>query len=73
MPMQQHMPLDIASVFPISDRQSARLMRYKARCLRRAGVLSAQEETAVMQRAEGYLVSIQPSQLPRLPERMIWA
>lgn len=71
--MQQQMPLDIASAFPMSDRQSARLMRYKARCLRRAGVLSAAEETAVMRRAESYLVTIQPAQIARLPERMIWA
>jgi hypothetical protein len=49
------MQLNLDQVFPISDAPSARLMKLKALCLFRAGVVSAAERTAVERRAEAVL------------------
>ena len=46
-----HRPLTMELIFPIRDEPSARLMRVKAQCLYRAGVISEREEQAVLGRA----------------------
>ena len=49
------MLLDLDLAFPIKDLPSARLMKLKAHCLARAGVLSEDERMAVEERADVYL------------------
>jgi hypothetical protein len=43
--------MDLDRIFPMQDEPSARLMKLKAFCLSRAGVLSAEEEAEVRARA----------------------
>lgn len=45
------MPLDLNRLFPMQDPPSARLMKLKAFCLYRAGVLSEAERAAVARKA----------------------
>ncbi len=49
------MPLDLNRLFPIKDLPSARLMKLKAHCLSRAGVLSDDERAMIGQKAEKFL------------------
>jgi hypothetical protein len=48
-------PLDIDTIFPITDAASAALMAIKADCLRRAGVVSDQEKERVDDRIRTFL------------------
>ena len=57
------MPLDLNRLFPIKDLPSARLMKLKAHCLFRAGVLSAEERAQVRGKGQGLLAA------PALPRR----
>jgi hypothetical protein len=56
------MPLDIGQIFPISDAPSAQLMKLKASCLFRAGILTARERAAVARKAREALSA--PSATP---------
>ena len=47
--------LNLNQIFPIQDSLSARLMKVKAMCLLRAGVVSQQEREQVQQKADAYL------------------
>jgi hypothetical protein len=49
------MPRDLNQLFPIKDLPSARLMKLKAMCLFRAGVLSEAERAAVARRALAFI------------------
>jgi len=49
------MPLDMGRIFPIFDAPSARLMKLKAACLFRAGVLSTSQRAAVRRRVDEVL------------------
>jgi hypothetical protein len=49
------MPLDLNQLFPIKDLPSARLMKLKAICLHRAGVLNEAEKAAVLRKAKAYI------------------
>jgi hypothetical protein len=44
--------LDVDRIFPVADAPSARLMKLKALCLRRAGILSEAQRLAVVRRAD---------------------
>jgi hypothetical protein len=52
---EESMPLDLNRLFPIKDLPSARLMKLKAHCLFRAGVLSREERAQVEEKAKFYL------------------
>jgi hypothetical protein len=47
--------LDLDRLFPMDDVLSARLMKLKAHCLARAGVLTEDELMEVEERAQAYL------------------
>ena len=47
-------PLDVDLLFPIQDEPSARLMRVKAECLYRAGVISRAQMKIVVARAASF-------------------
>ncbi|MEA2984582.1 MAG: hypothetical protein QOD94_836 [Alphaproteobacteria bacterium] len=49
------MPLDFNSLFPMKDVSSARLMKLKAFCLFRAGVLSEKEMNELREKADGLM------------------
>jgi hypothetical protein len=49
------MLLNMGQIFPMSDASSARLMKLKAFCLFRAGVLSEQQRAIVARRANEVL------------------
>jgi hypothetical protein len=49
------MDADLRLLFPMSDSESARFMRVKARCLRRAGVLDSAQHQVIQQRVERLL------------------
>ena len=49
------MQLDLNRIFPMQDPPSARLMRLKAFCLYRAGVLSEGERAAVARKAKAFI------------------
>ena len=49
------MPLDLNQLFPIQDLPSARLMKLKAMCLYRAGVLSETERAAILRKAKAFI------------------
>jgi hypothetical protein len=49
------MPLDLNRLFPMQDPPSARLMKLKALCLCRAGVLSEEEKAAIRQKADAVM------------------
>jgi hypothetical protein len=49
------MPLDLNRLFPMNDVSSARLMKLKAFCLFRAGVLSEQEMNEIREKADGFI------------------
>jgi hypothetical protein len=49
------MLLDMNRLFPISDASSARLMRLKALCLHRAGILTDGQRAAVTRQASEVL------------------
>ena len=49
------MPHDLNQLFPIKDLPSARLMKLKAMCLYRAGVLSEMERAAVARKAKAFI------------------
>ena len=49
------MQLDLDRIFPIQDEPSARLMKLKAFCLSRAGVLSAVDAAEVRAKAEALI------------------
>lgn len=49
------MPLDLYRIFPMNDAPSARLMKLKALCLSRAGVLTDAEKAAIQVKAEAYM------------------
>jgi hypothetical protein len=53
MPLET--PLDFNRIFPISDAPSARLMRLKALCLYRAGILTELQRAAVARQAREVL------------------
>ena len=46
---------DLNQLFPIHDLPSARLMKLKAICLCRAGVLSEAEKAAVLRKVKAYI------------------
>jgi hypothetical protein len=54
------MPLNIGQIFPISDGPSARLMKLKALCLFRAGVLTEQQRAVVARQANEVLADQRP-------------
>jgi hypothetical protein len=47
--------LDMDRIFPIPDAPSARLMKLKAHCLYRAGILSEKQRQAIARRADQVL------------------
>jgi hypothetical protein len=47
--------LDLDRIFPIPDAPSARLMKLKAHCLYRAGILSGTQRQAIARRADQVL------------------
>ena len=49
------MSRDLERLFPMKDPPSARLMKLKAFCLFRAGVLSEQEMTQIREKAETFM------------------
>ena len=49
------MPLDLNRIFPIEDLPSARLMKLKAFCLFRAGVLNEEEMREIREKAEAVM------------------
>jgi hypothetical protein len=49
------MPLDFDRLFPMNDVSSARLMKLKAFCLFRAGVLSEKEMNEIREKADGLM------------------
>jgi len=49
------MHLNMSEIFPISDAPSARLMKLKAACLFRAGVLTGPQRHAVTRKADEIL------------------
>ena len=49
------MPLDLNQIFPIKDVASARLMKLKALCLFRAGVVSEQDMAMIQARADAFI------------------
>ena len=49
------MPLDFNRLFPMKDVSSARLMRLKAFCLFRAGVLSEKEMNEIRKKADALM------------------
>ena len=49
------MPLDLKRLFPIKDLPSARLMKLKAHCLFRAGVLSRRERVEIEKKADAFI------------------
>jgi hypothetical protein len=49
------MPLDLKRLFPMRDLPSARLMKLKAFCLFRAGVVSEQEMTEIREKADALM------------------
>jgi hypothetical protein len=51
------MRFNLRQIFPMPDAPSARLMKLKAMCLSRAGVLSEDERAAVMRKADAILAS----------------
>ena len=56
------MPLDFNRLFPMNDVSSARLMKLKAFCLFRAGVLSEQEMNEIREKADGLMRNPFPSE-----------
>ena len=61
------MPLDFNSIFPMKDASSARLMKLKAFCLFRAGLLSQKEMKELREKADGFMQNprFQSAQHPR--------
>jgi len=49
--MSRHADFDLSLIFPIKDEPSACLMRFKADCLFRAGVISEREQQDVHAKA----------------------
>ena len=49
------MPLDLNQIFPIKDVPSARLMKLKALCLFRAGVVSEQDMAMIQAKADAFI------------------
>jgi hypothetical protein len=49
------MSLNIGQIFPISDAPSARLMKLKALCLFRAGIVTEPQRKAITRRANEVL------------------
>ena len=49
------MRLKMAQIFPISDVPSARLMKLKAACLFRAGILTEYQRVSVTRKADAVL------------------
>ena len=49
------MPLNLSQIFPISDAPSARLMKLKALCLFRAGLLTEPQRASVKRKADEIL------------------
>lgn len=58
------MPLNINQIFPISDAPSARLMKLKAICLFRAGILTAPQRADIARKANKVLADRQPRHFP---------
>ncbi len=56
------MRLKMAQIFPITDEPSARLMKLKAACLFRAGIVTESQRMAVTRRADTLLAG---SRFPR--------
>jgi hypothetical protein len=50
-----HPNLSLKRIFPIADAPSARLMKLKARCLYRAGILSDTQRQAIVRQADEVL------------------
>ena len=59
--------LDIHRIFPIPDAPSARLMKLKALCLQRAGVLSEEQRRAIARQANEVLGDVPASSAFRRP------
>lgn len=49
------MPFNLSQIFPISDAPSARLMKLKALCLFRAGVLTEPQRALIKRKADEIL------------------
>jgi hypothetical protein len=52
---EEPMPLDLNRLFPIKDVPSARLMKLKAHCLFRAGVLSEEQRAMIEHQADAII------------------
>jgi hypothetical protein len=63
------MPLDFNSLFPMKDVASARLVKLKAFCLFRAGVLSEQEMNELREKADGLMQNPSFHSAPQHPRR----
>jgi hypothetical protein len=53
-------------IFPIADEPSARLMKIKAACLKRAGIISAWQKSEIERRADQMIAE---SVTPKEPQR----
>ena len=57
-------------IFPIADEPSARLMKIKAACLKRAGIISASQKSEIERRADRMIAeSVTPEEPSRRPQR----
>jgi hypothetical protein len=63
--------VDLASIFPINDAASARLMIVKAECLRSAGVISEVAKQAVLNRARAVIEEREPQRRLKLANRTV--
>ena len=61
------MPLNMGQIFPISDVPSARLMKLKALCLLRAGIITDVQRDAVIRRANHLLSDSRFARAQRSP------
>lgn len=63
--------VDLASIFPINDAASARLMIVKAECLRSAGVISEVAKQAVLDRARAVIEERERQRRLKLANRTV--
>lgn len=59
-----------ASIFPMEDIESARLMLHKAECLFLAGVITSAEKRAVLKRADEILLAARATPQGRRADKM---
>lgn len=61
------MPFNMGQIFPISDVPSARLMKLKALCLSRAGIITDVQRDSVIRRANHVLSGTRFARAQRPP------